>query len=257
MKLWILSDLHLETTPLEGPLTIPDADVCVVAGDIMNRGILPSIDWLASNIGVHIPVVFVAGNHEFYKSFLVDSLEAASKVGTGGGVHFLENSCATSHDVVFCGATLWTDFDLFGSNWREIAMHHVKGAMNDYRQIKMQKQPYFGLRPIHTYRKHVESRKFLERSIRSNRAKKVVVVTHHAPSMTSIESKYRDDIVTTAFASDLNAFIEGKEPTLWVHGHVHSASDYTLARTRIVCNPRGYPSETSFAAFDRTLVIDV
>ncbi len=76
-----------------------------------------------------MPVLFVAGNHEFYKSFMTESLDAASKIGNDGGVYFLENSCVTIGDAVFCGATLWTDFDIFGRNWRELAMRRVKVAM--------------------------------------------------------------------------------------------------------------------------------
>jgi len=30
---------------------------------------------------------------------------------------------------------------------------------------------------------------------------------------------------------------------LWVHGHSHTAVDYEVAGTRVVCNPRGYPGE--------------
>ncbi len=38
MKIWILSDLHLEVAPLPEPLAIPKADICVVAGDLC-RGV--------------------------------------------------------------------------------------------------------------------------------------------------------------------------------------------------------------------------
>ena len=257
MKLWVLSDLHLEIAPLKEPLKIPDADICIVAGDVTNKGILPSINWLATHIGPHVPVVFVAGNHEFYKSFMTSSLDAASKIDSGSGVHFLENSCVTIKDVVFCGATLWTDFDLFGQDWRELAMRRVKVAMNDYNQINLQKQPYSGLQPVHTYKKHVESRRFLERCLEHNKGKKIVVVTHHAPSMRSVESKYRDDIVTTAFASDFDEFIETKQPALWVHGHVHHQVDYVVGKTRVVVNPRGYPGEASFRTFKPALIIEL
>ncbi len=51
MKLWMLSDLHLEVAPINTALQFPNADVCVVAGDIMDDGVLPSIAWLAENIG--------------------------------------------------------------------------------------------------------------------------------------------------------------------------------------------------------------
>ncbi|WP_417426706.1 metallophosphoesterase [Hoeflea sp.] len=257
MKLWIFSDLHIEVASLEKPFKIPDADVCVVAGDILDGGILPSIQWLAAHVGVHMPVVFTAGNHEFYGSFMTESLDATSLIGNAGGVHFLENASVTIGDAIICGATLWTDFELFGRHWRDLAMRRVKVAMNDYSQINFRKQPYAGLRPIHTYRNHVKSRQFLEHTIDRHQEKKIVVVTHHAPSMKSVEEKYRDDIVTTAFASDLEALIVAAEPALWVHGHVHHQVDYVLAKTRVVANPRGYPGEISFGAFDPALLVEV
>jgi predicted phosphodiesterase len=34
---------------------------------------------------------------------------------------------------------------------------------------------------------------------------------------------------------------------LWVHGHMHNASDYMLGTTRVVCNPRGYTGYESRA----------
>src|SRR4051812_7200706 len=117
MRLWIFSDLHLEMFPLGRPLDIPDADVCVVAGDILNRGIVPSLRWLEDYIAKHMPVVFVAGNHEFYRASLIESLKAALKFGSEDGVHFLEDQCVEIGGVLFCGATLWTDFRIFGDEW--------------------------------------------------------------------------------------------------------------------------------------------
>ena len=257
MKLWIFSDLHLEIAPLKEPLQVPDADICIVAGDVTSNGILPSINWLATHIGPHMPVVFVAGNHEFYKSFLLPSLDAATKIGSGTGVYFLENSCATINDIVFCGATLWTDFDLFGPEWREMAMRRVKVEINDYRKIGLRKEPFQRLRPGHTHRKHLESRRFIEQCIEHNRGKKIVVVTHHAPSVKSVDRKYRADIVTTAFASDLDGLVETKQPALWVHGHVHHQVDYLIGRTRVVANPRGYPDEISFRSFHPARIVEI
>jgi Icc-related predicted phosphoesterase len=31
----------------------------------------------------------------------------------------------------------------------------------------------------------------------------------------------------------------GEQMALWVHGHSHTAVDYDVAGTRVVCNPRG------------------
>jgi hypothetical protein len=33
---------------------------------------------------------------------------------------------------------------------------------------------------------------------------------------------------------------------LWIHGHIHESCNYLVGnRTRVVCNPRGYPMETA------------
>ncbi|MBH0240002.1 metallophosphoesterase [Methylobrevis albus] len=74
IKLWIFSDLHLEYAPLRELLAIPDADVCVVAGDLC-RGPANSVRWLAEHIAPSMPCVFVAGNHEFYKGSIREGLE--------------------------------------------------------------------------------------------------------------------------------------------------------------------------------------
>lgn len=34
MRFWVLSDLHVEIAHLAVPLTIPDADVCIMAGEL-------------------------------------------------------------------------------------------------------------------------------------------------------------------------------------------------------------------------------
>lgn len=64
MKLWIISDLHLEFADWQP--SPPNADVCVVAGDVLTRGPEHSLEWLAQHIAPAMPVVAVAGNHEFY-----------------------------------------------------------------------------------------------------------------------------------------------------------------------------------------------
>lgn len=73
MKLWILSDLHLEYDEHFVP-TIPDADVCVVAGDV-TQGCGNAIRWLDKMIAPAMPVVYVAGNHEFYRDSVMEGIE--------------------------------------------------------------------------------------------------------------------------------------------------------------------------------------
>lgn len=84
---------------------------------------------------------------------------------------------------------------------------------------------------------------WLEETLTNSKAKTNVVVTHHAPSLQSIPIRYREDPVSSAYASDLEAFIRTHQPQLWIHGHVHEPKQYTIGETKVICNPHGYIDE--------------
>lgn len=254
MRLWIFSDLHLEFDPT--PLPIPQADVAVCAGDISTDGILPSIDWL-SHVGKRMPVVFVAGNHEFYYSSIQEDLESARRqLGERPwqNVYFQENSAVAIQGVRFVGTTLWTDYRLLGSP--QPSMAHAEEVMTDFKRIKYRKFPYQRFRPIDAFRMHRDAVAYLKTTSNSD-WDKTIVVSHHAPSMKSVPAIYRNDPATPHFASDLEALIHELRPELWVHGHIHARADYMIGDTRVVCNPRGYPQENGISNFDPGFVIDV
>lgn len=46
-----------------------------------------------------------------------------------------------------------------------------------------------------------------------------------------------------AYANRWEDLMGGDQVDLWVHGHSHTAVDYDVAGTRVVCNPRGCPGE--------------
>jgi hypothetical protein len=66
-------------------------------------------------------------------------------------------------EITFVGATLWTDFDLFGD--AEYAMMAAGETMNDYRKIRLRNYE-LRLRPAHTLKRHMESRDFIARELR-------------------------------------------------------------------------------------------
>jgi Icc-related predicted phosphoesterase len=71
---------------------------------------------------------------------------------------------------------------------------------------------------------------------------KIVVITHHAPSPSSIHDKYmNDDLMNGNFYTNMDQFIlDNPQIQLWIHGHMHDPFDYGIGGTRVVCNPRGY-----------------
>jgi predicted phosphodiesterase len=256
MRLWILSDLHLEFEWFKVPDPVPDVDVCICAGDILNKGVVPSVRWIAENLPKDMPIILVAGNHEFYRSVFDGSIAAGrAEAARHPNIHFLEDDVVEIQGTRFLGATLWTDFELYED--ARLAMEVARTSLNDYHLIFSRRVPFDRLHPSHTARKHRDSREFLDRELLRAQGKPTVVVTHHAPSLQSVAPEYKFDTLTAAFASDMDAFISRHGPRLWVHGHVHHRVDYMIGDTRVLANPRGYPKEPSFRSFDPRLVIEI
>src|SRR5690606_17707850 len=144
--------------------------------------------------------------------------------------------------VRFLGATMWTDFELYG-DMRE-AMEIAHWSMNDYRQIwdVDAANRLEAWTPERTRFLHQGSRRWLRTALSTRHEGPTVVVTHHCPHHLSVAEEYRGDALTPAFTSDFDAEIRQFQPELWVHGHTHNSFDYVVpdTRTRVVCNPRGY-----------------
>ncbi len=248
MRLHILSDLHLEFEPFIPPAV--EADAVILAGDVgTGRN---GFKWALKTFPDR-PVIYVLGNHEFYGQKLQKLIMELREMAAGTNVHFLENDSFTIGDVVFLGATLWTDFALNG----DPVMSEVvaQTGMNDYRRIRTLPR-YSRLKPSDTRRLHMESRCWLEDQVFSPNGNKIVIVTHHAPCPRSIPPTFQEDAFNPAFASDMTRFIIECKAKLWVHGHIHSPSDYMMGSTRVLANPCGYPSE-SRAGFNPALVLEV
>lgn len=252
MKIWVFSDLHLEYADLRQPLKIPDADVCVIAGDLC-RAPANGVHWLAENIAHAMPCVYVAGNHEFYGGGIHEGLEdGRAAAARFDNIHFLENDITVIDGVRFIGATLWTDYRIEGHP--EVARFHARERMNDYRKIAARRSPWKRFVPETAYRMHQDSRRCIETALESDRIP-TVVVTHHLPHANSIPARFKGDLLNAAYASDLAQVIEEGRLALWIHGHTHDSADYHLGDTRGVCNPRGYDDENG--RFEPSLVVAI
>lgn len=112
MKAWVVSDMHVNNSELSRPvLEIPDADICICAGDI--SGIVEmSMQFLLRNVSPHMPVVAVLGNHDCYGCTIEASLKTAKRMTKGSNVTVLENETFFFGKTRIIGATLWTDFEV-------------------------------------------------------------------------------------------------------------------------------------------------
>ena len=248
MKIHILSDLHSEFEDYEYLET--HSDVVILAGDtnLKERG----VDWALDTIK-NKPIVYVMGNHEYYGSAypkLLNSLRGKCK---GSNIQLLENDVFTYQDVNILGCTLWTNFELFGDP--RVYGYECQQIMTDYKKIRV--SPKFSkLRSIDVAAMHMRSINWLESELKAREGQKNIVVTHHAPSPISLPEEKKNETASAAYASDLQGIIEKYSPPVWVHGHIHISSDYSVGSCRVICNPRGYPDERN-PNFKPDLVIEV
>ena len=248
MRIHILSDLHLEFAPFQ-----PDkvnADVVVLAGDVHTG--TNGIKWVLEAFRDK-PVIYVLGNHEFYGQKLQRLIADIKQIVHGTNVYVLDNDRVEINDVVFLGATLWTDFRLMGDPMVSGAV--AQSGMNDFRRIRLLPN-YRRFLPKDARAFHSQSLEWLTQQTENAPDRKVVVVTHHAPSARSIPTRFERDPLNAAFASNLDRFTAECGAALWIHGHIHHRSDYVVGSTRVIANPRGYPSEPQIG-FDPALVIEV
>ncbi len=252
MKLNIVSDLHIYGGE-EYIIKPPEADVYILGGDVCTNG--NSIPWILKNYPNDKPIIYVMGNHEYYNTIMSEELERSKQQANGTNITILDNDKIKIGDIWFIGATLWTDFMLFGKWHKPYSEMSAQRAINDFQYINF--FPKTKLTPFHTEIMFRESKKYLIKQLIDLRYEKVVVITHHAPSRLSIAPKYKDDEVSAGFASTLlDNMVKGIEPLLWIHGHTHTYWDYVIRSTRVICNPRGNMYET-INEFDPQLIIGV
>jgi predicted phosphodiesterase len=248
-KIWIMSDLHYEilAADVTEHLSRPEADVLVIAGDYDRaRLAVPR----ARAQFPEIPLVMIAGNHEHYRNQKSVRHDIASmredsrrdREEHGMVTYFLENETieitVAGEQLRLIGATLWTDFNVFNNQAGHISYAQI--AMNDYVYIQGDRRGGHALDARETWEWFRESRRYIESELRKPFSGKTVVVTHHLPSIRSVAERFRTDALTAAFASDCDDLL-ALGADLWVHGHTHDSADYIVGKTRVVCNPRGYP----------------
>jgi predicted phosphodiesterase len=286
MKIQIFSDLHADVNKTK-PIEIgADVDVVAVAGDIM-EGAENSFVTLRTIVPEAIPIAMTMGNHEYYHRFFGEELEFAKTIAPNFNIRLLENSSTVitndmADKVVFYGASLWTDYRLFGDHNVGAAMHAARYGMNDHRLIGWRREPWMRFRPQEAAMLHARSRAFFAEALATmppDDASPVVFLNHHAPDFRSVAPRYASDILSAGFASNMLTELIGKTAPqklteaasdvdatgaevgahphvdLVIHGHVHNSADYYVGRTRVICNPHGYGNENP--GFNPCLIVEI
>jgi predicted phosphodiesterase len=259
LRLWIMSDLHVELTrgwDLPELDERPPFDVMIVAGDLVTR-MERGVRWLLERV-TDRTVLYVPGNHEMFGADIDRTVDKARQAAAGTNVRILQNDSETIGDCLFVGATFWSDFELFGN--RAFAMNRAGDVMNDYKKIR--KRSYSErLRPIDTLVRHHASRGFIARTIRDTAANRKVVITHHGCVRQAIRNGMEHDIISAAYVSDCPDLLDGVD--VWIYGHTHESREFRVGKTLIVSNAKGYgpwePAQSVWenASFNPNYVIEI
>lgn len=281
-RLRIISDIHLEAhfvrypgeflslrdtvTKLCHESILPimddeDEQVLLIAGDFINYQTLANYDeWYEtiqkiSDRFKHIYIIL--GNHEHWNHYIdktVNDLRTIYKK-FGNNITVCHNDIIDLDSKHFLVAgTMWTDM----KNNCPLAKMHVAQFVRDFKKIYKHDGSYFTPDDaIVLFNKfHDTIQTAYQKCYNEN--KNMIVMSHHAPSYQSCSNQYKGHLVNPGFMSDYDEVIESYSDRipLWIHGHVHNSCDYKIAKTRIVCNPRGIFSE-NLDDYNGKLIIDI
>lgn len=243
-----MSDLHLENKAMEqNPSPAEDGvSILVLAGDITTRA---RVDWIIEMSYIFNHVIFVPGNHEYYRGDLTETprkMQEQFDEANAINIHMLMNRSIIINGTSFHGTTLWTDYD----NQNPMSMFQAKTMMNDFRVIRANSYET-RWSPELALREHIIAKQYLIDNVKPGD----VVITHHAPSFRSIDVEFESSPINGAYCSNLDEMVMDLQPALWFHGHTHMPHDYMIDRTRVLCNPRGYIGFEPYRGFNLDAVV--
>jgi predicted phosphodiesterase len=252
MRLQFLSDLHLESESFD-PEPAADAELLVLGGDIDST-------WHALERfrGWPVPVLMVAGNHEFDGREIEFAWDPLRERCTALGIDLLEQDERLLVDrrgrrIRVLGTIRWCDFELFGPARRERCLRaggyfaRVMRATLDGREFDAAAVREEGL----------ACRAWLEDHLRAPREDidATLVITHFAPSLRSADPRFGPQPGTASFCNADDDLLPLAD--VWLHGHLHCRHDYQAGATRVVCQARGLASKGEAAGFEPFKLIEV
>ena len=256
MRIQLLSDLHLETESF-APEPNPVAELLVLGGDIDSTWaeLERFRDW-------PVPVLMVAGNHEFDGREVDEAWPALRERCDSLGILLLERESRVVQDadgarIRFVATVRWCDFDLYGEAGRATAMR----AAGYYMRIMRSTRHGVAFDPEGVREEALACRDWLAAELQKTRGDwdRTVVLTHFAPSLRSADPRYGAQPGTASFCNADDALLPGA--STWIHGHLHCRHDYLVehaqGRTRVVCNARGHGRKGEADRHDPLRVFEV
>jgi len=234
MKIQFASDLHLEMAANAAwlqshPLEVA-GDILVLAGDTAYlEEDMPNwfLDWASAS---YQQVLLIPGNHEFYLYGDMTKRGESWQWMLRENVGYYYNKVVIIDNTDLILSTMW-------SHIPEVDMFQVQRGLNDFYQILCNDHR---LTPDDFNTEHERCKHFIMKSVAESKAKCIVVVTHHVPTLQAVAPQHQGSALSSAIAVEMGNFIAESHIDYWIYGHSHTNIDTEIGNTKIVSNQLGY-----------------
>lgn len=171
LTIGLMSDLHTESGLSPQDVPCPDVDVWVAAGDIATqKSNLSSVQWLAQFSALSVkqhgrvaPILFIPGNHDFYRGVVPQARERWERESAGTPVHVLENKALVLAGVRFLGTPLWSNFSGAPALLRPHVARAAERSISDF--FVIESSPFVRWTTADLVREHDDAYRFLADSL--------------------------------------------------------------------------------------------
>ena len=149
--------------------------------------------------------------------------------------------------IVFEKENVKLIFTTLWSNVEEKNIYSVGRGLNDFRIIENGDK---GLTVDDFNNFHKESLNFIQKEIDNNKQEKLIVVTHHVPTLENYPEEYLNSPINNGFATELKGFIMQNNIDYWIFGHHHkNVSEFKIRNTKMLTNQLGYVSHNEHYSY--------
>jgi predicted phosphodiesterase len=242
----VSSDWHIDDEYSLSNFYVPNAaDIVVLAGDIGEHRnyIYQVLDNLKK------PTIYILGNrcHKDYE--ISNSVnEFKERYKNNKFINILDRDIVYIDDIKFIGCTLWTDCSL--NDTKEYSQQQAYETLKDIKEQRIKNFDPYVMEELYKQDKSF----IFKNCLRESKKEKIVVGTHYVPSRMSITEHYYPNYEFSV--NELSEYITYSNIDLWIHGNLHYSADYTIADTRVICNPKGNKPYYN-KNFNKNLLVEV
>jgi hypothetical protein len=268
------SDLHIDADSLPFSMLIePVATELALCGDICDPFSQLYSDFLKWCSQRWNKIYLVAGNHEYFTkgpNILITDTDAQIRrvvSQAGPNIVFLQNEYVfiEQYKIVIIGSTLWSVPSQ--RHWDKIGINFIGNPGKKGEYTSMYKQDEYTGKPRLVHPSDIttlclENTAFLRKALNTTwgivpDGWRAIVLTHHLPTVSLADAKYRNDPHITCYSTALDDLMT--EPVVaWICGHSHNSKVHRFLSGTVAClNPRGYKNQITTSGYSRRAVIQV